>query len=155
MRIGYFSGVEKTSFRDFFRLPELALLLMAPLLPFGGLTLMLIASWLLHVWLRQGDKGRTSSGRRAQVIVTATCWLMMALIGWICSSTIRPTPVSQDKSLAGAIASIFVVYFQLAAMWPVYLLTVLLLGIFLLAQLSFWVVGIGRLWRTRKVVRAE
>jgi len=144
----YFSIMEKTFFRDFFRPPELALLLVAPLLPFGGLTLMLIASWLLHVWLRQGDKGRTSSGRRAQVIVTVACWLMMALILWICS-TIHYTPRTQDKSLAGAIASIFDVYFQLASMWPVYLLS---LGVFLLAQLSFWVVGIRRLWRTRKEV---
>jgi len=150
----YFSDMEKTSFRDFFRLPELALLLVAPLLPFGGLTLMLIASWLLHVWLRQGDKGRTSSGRRAHVIVAVVCWLMIVLIVWICR-TVRFTPASQDDSLAGAFASLFDVYFHLAAMWPVYLLTLLSLGVFLLAQFSFWVVGIRRLWRTRKLARIK
>ena len=145
----YFSDMGKTSFRDFFRLPELALLLATPLLPLGGWTLMLIASWLLHVWLRQGDKGHTSLGRRAQVIVTVASCLMIALIAWVCSA-IRFTPTIQDNSLAGVFVSLFEIPFYLAAIWPVYLLTLLAVGIFLLAQISFWAVGISRLWRTRK-----
>ena len=148
----YFSDMGKTSFRDFFRLPELGLLLVMPLLHFGGWTLMLIASWLLHVWLRQVDKGHTSSGRRAQVIVTVACCLVIGLVAWVCNDY-RSTPAAQDGSLAGAIMSMFDVYFRLAALWPAYLLIFLSMGIFLLAQISFWVVGIGRLWRTRKVVR--
>ena len=149
--MGYFSDMEKTSFRDFFRLPELALLLVAPLLPFGVLKLMLVASWLLHVWLRQGDKGRTSSGRRAQVIVTVACWLTIVVVTRVVGAA-NFTPASQDNGLPGIVASFFKMVFFMAALWPVYLLILLSLGVFLLAQFSFWVVGIRRLWRTRKVV---
>lgn len=115
---------------------------------------MLIASWLLHVWLRQGDKGRTSSGRRAQVIVTVVSCLIIMLVAKVVGAA-RFAPSSQDKGLPGAIASVFDIFSFTAAMWPAYLLILFSLGAFLLAQFSFWVVGIRRLWRTRKVARVR
>ena len=143
----------KISFRDFFRMPELCLLLVIPLLPFGGWTLMLMASWLLHVWLRQGDKGRTSSGRRAQVIVTVACWLTIAFVVWYLGPSTDVTPTSQVDGLPGGLLSFFDILRGMVDSWPAYLLTVFSVGVFLLAQFSFWVVGIRRLWRTRKLAR--
>ena len=89
------------------------------------------------------------------MIITIGAWLMTALIRWMINKNSTVNPVLDDKSLSGLVGTLFQTTIDIGILVPYFLLTMFFLGVFLLAQFSFWVVGIRRLWRTRKLVGSK
>jgi len=147
--ITIFLDMRKTSFGDLFRLPELLLLLVLPVMPFGWSTLVLIGSWLLHVWLRQDALHFPSFGSWFHVIITIVCWLVIAFILHLLAGS--NNQVAEKPGFGELLTELT----SMLALGPLAILAFMVMVIFIGAQLLFWTMGVRHLWRMRGRVKKK